>query len=69
MSVTPRQVAKYLSTYGAMRCNCDLDNWSPTQTTGHSEVCRIHIMATQRPHDIASLIDKVREQAELEATT
>lgn len=25
-----------------MQCNCDLDNWEPTQQTGHSWVCRIH---------------------------
>ena len=25
-----------------MRCNCDLDNWQPETTTGHSWVCRIH---------------------------
>ena len=27
---------------GGMRCNCDLDNWQPENTTGHSWVCRIH---------------------------
>lgn len=26
----------------ALQCNCDLDNWEPTQETGHSWVCRIH---------------------------
>lgn len=25
-----------------MRCNCDLDNWEPEESTGHSWVCRIH---------------------------
>lgn len=25
-----------------MRCNCDLDNWQPEASTGHSCVCRIH---------------------------
>jgi len=25
-----------------MRCNCDLDNWEPERSTGHSWVCRIH---------------------------
>jgi hypothetical protein len=25
-----------------MQCNCDLDNWEPEQSTGHSWVCRIH---------------------------
>ena len=25
-----------------MGCNCDLDNWEPERTTGHSHVCRIH---------------------------
>ena len=25
-----------------MQCNCDLDSWEPTQTTGHSRLCRIH---------------------------
>jgi hypothetical protein len=25
-----------------MQCNCDLDNWEPEKSTGHSWVCRIH---------------------------
>ena len=25
-----------------MQCNCDLDNWEPELSTGHSWVCRIH---------------------------
>lgn len=25
-----------------MRCNCDLDNWEPEESTGHSWVCCIH---------------------------
>lgn len=25
-----------------LRCNCDLDNWEPEISTGHSHVCRIH---------------------------
>lgn len=25
-----------------MQCNCDLDNWEPEPSTGHSRVCRIH---------------------------
>lgn len=29
-----------------MRCNCDLDNWEPEPSTGHSWVCRIHKRAT-----------------------
>lgn len=27
------------------RCNCDLDNWQPEVSTGHSWVCRIHKLA------------------------
>ena len=27
---------------GGMQCNCDLDNWEPERSTGHSWVCRIH---------------------------
>lgn len=30
-----------------MACNCDLDNWEPTRTTGHSCVCRIHNKAME----------------------
>lgn len=29
-----------------MQCNCDLDNWQPESSTGHSCVCRIHKKAT-----------------------
>jgi len=31
-----------------MRCNCDLDNWEPERSTGHSRVCRIHRAAIAR---------------------
>ena len=30
-----------------VQCNCDLDNWQPEQTTGHSCVCRIHQIALE----------------------
>lgn len=38
---TARDYAQELKEQG-MRCNCDLDNWEPARTTGHSWVCRIH---------------------------
>jgi hypothetical protein len=37
---TIEQIVKELEE--TMFCNCDLDNWEPTKTTGHSWVCRIH---------------------------
>lgn len=49
-----REIAKALKDEG-MRCNCDLDNWEPERTTGHSCVCRIHkraIAMKYRPHDV-----------------
>ena len=30
-----------------MQCNCDLDNWQPEPSTGHSHVCRIHRAAVR----------------------
>ena len=36
-----KEIAEKLKAEG-MRCNCDLDNWQPEKTTGHSCVCRIH---------------------------
>ena len=36
-----REIAQELRDDG-MRCNCDLDNWQPEPSTGHSWVCRIH---------------------------
>jgi len=42
-----REYAKDIKTEG-MRCNCDLDNWEPEQSTGHSHVCRIHKAAIAR---------------------
>jgi len=42
---TPRERAAALRASG-MRCNCDLDNWEPERSTGHSHVCRIHNAAT-----------------------
>jgi hypothetical protein len=41
-----REVSKFLKDVQGMRCNCDLDNWQPEQSTGHSRVCRIHKAAT-----------------------
>ena len=35
-----RHIAKELKK--TMQCNCDLDNWQPERSTGHSLVCRIH---------------------------
>jgi hypothetical protein len=32
-----------------LQCNCDLDNWEPERSTGHSHVCRIHKVAIARP--------------------
>lgn len=31
-----------------VHCNCDLDNWQPTKSTGHSPVCRIHKMESDQ---------------------
>ena len=44
---TAREIAQELKATG-MRCNCDLDNWEPEQSTGHSWVCRIHKTAIER---------------------
>ena len=38
----PREVARFLRGVRGMGCNCDLDNWEPERSTGHSHVCRIH---------------------------
>jgi hypothetical protein len=36
-----------------MQCNCDLDNWQPEPSTGHSSVCRIHKKAMSlQEHEI-----------------
>lgn len=42
-----RAIAEQLKADG-MRCNCDLDNWEPERTTGHSHVCRIHKAAREK---------------------
>ena len=41
-----RQIAAKLKNNG-MRCNCDLDNWEPERSTGHSWICRIHKKAVR----------------------
>ncbi len=41
---TAREIATKLRE--TMGCNCDLDNWEPERSTGHSWVCRIHKAAT-----------------------
>lgn len=42
---TARGIAKDLEK--TMQCNCDLDNWQPEDSTGHSWVCNIHKLATR----------------------
>jgi len=38
-----RRGVELASTFSkTMQCNCDLDNWEPERSTGHSWVCRIH---------------------------
>ena len=49
-TITLRDVAKRLREEGNMRCNCDLDNWEPERSTGHSHVCRIHMNAMALKH-------------------
>ncbi len=39
-----RAAAERLAKEG-MGCNCELDNWQPEISTGHSHVCRIHTAA------------------------
>ena len=35
-----------------MKCNCDLDNWEPEPSTGHSWVCHIHkTVKAERPQE------------------
>jgi hypothetical protein len=41
-----REIVKEIKT--TMQCNCDLDNWQPEPTTGHSHVCRIHKAAMDK---------------------
>ena len=61
LAVSPAQIAAYLYSGENMRCNCDLDNWQPTRTTGHSPVCRIHKAASAKPSDMrAELLEDVR---------
>lgn len=38
-----------------MRCNCDLDNWEPVESTGHESNCRIHRAA----HRLAEYVPPV----------
>ncbi|MBK9497153.1 MAG: hypothetical protein IPO08_22090 [Xanthomonadales bacterium] len=44
---TEREIAAELYASG-MGCNCDLDNWEPERSTGHSHVCRIHKAAVEK---------------------
>ena len=48
---TPMDRAKAFKASG-MRCNCDLDNWEPERSTGHSHVCRIHRAAIAKAYDM-----------------
>jgi hypothetical protein len=61
--VTLREIATELAK--TLPCNCDLDNWAPENTTGHSWVCRIHkaalAQADGRP-TLKHLFDKARTE-------
>ena len=49
--MNPLPIVKELES--KMQCNCDLDNWQPEPTTGHSTVCRIHKKAMSlQEHEI-----------------
>jgi hypothetical protein len=50
----PYEIAKRLK--ATMQCNCDLDNWEPERSTGHSHVCRIHKAAWAEIHKARGLI-------------
>lgn len=50
---TPREIARDLRDNG-MRCFCDLDNWQPEISTGHSWVCPIHKIAIEKTKETAN---------------
>jgi hypothetical protein len=58
VSTDLREIANRLKSDG-MRCNCDLDNWEPEQTTGHSWVCRIHKAAMKHKYKYQDKPDEV----------
>jgi len=39
-----------------LHCNCDLDNWEPESSTGHSWVCRIHKKAVENYRKIKNML-------------
>ena len=47
MNKTLREIVDEIKNSG-VKCNCDLDNWQPEESTGHSWVCRIHKYAIER---------------------
>lgn len=47
---TLREIASEIAK--TMPCNCDLDNWQPTRSTGHSPVCRIYEAAFAKVHNL-----------------
>jgi len=52
MEISRSQIAKYLYDVKGMHCNCDLDNWEPERSTGHSWVCRIHKATIAAPPEL-----------------
>lgn len=49
------------SEYAAtMQCRCDLDNWEPERSTGHSWVCPIHKAANARMRELQDQARKAR---------
>lgn len=49
-----KEIARTLKDQG-MKCNCDLDNWEPEASTGHSWVCRIHKAARERDRNLQKM--------------
>jgi hypothetical protein len=65
MSAKLIEMAQTLRNNG-MRCNCDLDNWVPEESTGHSWVCRIHKAVMENARNIN---DKSKESQSNEQDT
>ena len=39
------------------QCTCDLDKWEPELNTGHSHVCRIHILALRLWYETLNVVN------------
>jgi len=46
-----KEIVAGIEAEGNIQCNCDLDQWQPEKSSGHTWTCRIHKLAVGKFRD------------------